>query len=49
MLPFSGAWFIDGWNLKVDAAPQLLTDSPTATGATPASVAASAPGPAGGS
>jgi hypothetical protein len=31
LIPFAGAWFIDGWNLQVDAAPGLLTNSPTAT------------------
>lgn len=40
MLPFSGAWFIDGWNLKVDAAPQLLTNSPAPTGGATAATAA---------
>jgi len=42
MLGFQGAWFIDGWNLKVDAAPQLLTNSPTPTSAGAASTAPAA-------
>jgi hypothetical protein len=48
LLTFAGGWFIDGWNLAVAAAPQLLTDSATptsagATGAAPATPPASPP------
>jgi hypothetical protein len=49
LIPFAGAWFIDGWNLQVDAAPGLLTNSPTPTtvaaaaGATPTTTAAAPP------
>jgi len=47
MLPFAGNWFIDGWNLVVAAAPDLLTNSPPPPGATPAPApAAPAPDPA---
>jgi hypothetical protein len=52
LIPFAGAWFIDSWNLQVDAAPNLLTDSPTPTtvaaapSATVAPPTAAAPAPA---
>jgi hypothetical protein len=52
MVPFFGTWFIDGWNLQVDAAPQLLTNSPPpgpgspAPASTAAAVVSTAPAPA---